>query len=129
MRVNLAIAFLLGVIGSMLAVLVFRPPQLTFADAVTAPGYVAVAGNAQPGSKDVLWLVDTKSDTPHLVVYSLDGGRLSILAARNIRYDFQLDVWPTNGMPQSPTVQEVYSATKEARDKAKLPPGGGKPGG
>jgi hypothetical protein len=125
LRINFAIAFLLGAASTMLAVLVFRPAPPASADAITTPGYVAVAGNSQPGAKDVLWLVETKGDAPHLVLYQLDNGRLTIQAARSIKYDFMLDKFPVNGAPQSPTVEEVFQMTKEARDKARQPPGGG----
>ena len=137
MRVKLTIAFLLGVASSLVAVDVFRPSQPTYADAIQSGGFVAVAGNAQPGSKDLLWLVDAKSDTPHLVCYQLDQGRLQIAAARNIRYDFMLDVWPVNGQPQSPTVKEVFDITKPSTPKGgggggaggATPPGGSTAGG
>lgn len=113
MRISLAIAFLLGVCATLLAVLVFRPPQVLFADSSSATGYVAVAGNAQPGARDVLWLVDVKSDTPKLVQYESKEGRLALVCARNIKYDFVYDQYPKDG--QTPSVAQVAKDTEQLR--------------
>lgn len=117
MRTNFAIAFLLGVCATLLAVLVFRPAPAAplFADAVNAGGFVGVAGNSQPGAKDILWLVDAKGDTPRLCVYEVrEQGRLTLLSARNIKYDFQLDKWPTAKDAQSPAVEDVRKIIRDA---------------
>jgi hypothetical protein len=127
MRKNVAIAFLLGLLIATYGSMLLRAPQAPVqADAIHDGGYVGVAGNAQPGAKDIMWLVDTHGDSPHLVCYQLDQGRLMIAAARNIRYDFMLDQWPINGAPQDPTVQAVF---KIAVDSGKVAKGGGTGGG
>jgi hypothetical protein len=122
LRISLAIAFLLGVCATLLAVLVFRPPQVSFADSSSSAGFVAVAGNAAPGAHDVLWLVDTKSDTPRLTMYESKEGKLALVHTRNIKYDFMYDEFPKGG--QQPSVAQVFKDTEQQRkDQAKKPDG------
>ena len=122
MRISAAIAFLLGVCATLLAVLVFKPEQVLHADALNSGGFVGVAGNAQPGARDVLWLVDVKSDTPKLCIYEVKEGRLSLIAARNVKYDFMYDQFPATRDAQTPSVQDVFKDTEKKRQEERKPP-------
>jgi hypothetical protein len=122
LRTSLAVAFLLGVCATLLAVDVFRPAplQAVRADSSTGAGFVGVAGNAQPGARDILWLIDTRNDTPHLCLYEVKEGRLSLVAARNVKYDFMYDWYPAAKDSQTPSVEQAFKETEQARkDRAK----------
>jgi hypothetical protein len=112
MRANFAIAFLLGVISTLLAVLVFRPAAPTFADAIASTPMLGVAGNAQPGAKDILWLVDANAGSPRLLLYQYDTGRLVLLGTRAISYDMRPEQYSPTGGSQEPAVQKMKEDTE-----------------
>ncbi len=125
MRTQLVIAFLLGAAVALLATLVFtdRSAQPTYAQsAAGGGGFFGVTANTQPGSQDIIWLIDGRTDTPRLNVYEIKSGRLNLVSARNIKYDFQLDEFPPK--TQQPSVKEVYEETEKARKDARRGPGG-----
>jgi len=122
MRLQVTIAFLLGVVATLLAVLVFAPHnQIVLADGQgmtsAGGGMFGITGNADPGGKNLLWIVDSKSDTPRLCLYEWENGRLLLHAARNIRYDFMYDQFPGKPNAHRPTVEEVYKETEQQRQK------------
>jgi hypothetical protein len=125
-RVTHAIAFLLGVIATFLAVLVFKPMEVTWAQASSGGGQlVAVSNGGNPGGRDMLWLVDSKEK--RLLVYELaEQEHLYLRAARDIQYDWQLDQFPTAAGRHTPSVTEVFKLTEPKRKQAQPP---GKPGG
>jgi hypothetical protein len=126
MRTSHAIAFLLGVSATLLAVLVFRPLQVIEAQAASSGGgFVAVSNGGNPGGRDILWLVDTKDR--RLLVYELaEQDHLYLRTARNIEYDFLLDQWPAANR-HTPSVEQVFKATEEKRKRQQPPPGGSPP--
>lgn len=133
MRVNYLIAFLLGVIASLLGMLVFgqAPAPLFAQTAEGGNGYIAATANTQPGARDLLWLVNaTEKGAPRLCVYEAKEGRFSLLFARNVAYDFMYDQYPGRPDAHNPTVEEVFKETKKKREEERKPPppaGGEKP--
>ena len=125
MGTRMMVVFVLGVCTALLAVLVFRPAPPLFADTSSAVGFVGVAGNAQPGARDVLWLMDVRTDTPRLCIYELREGRLALIASRNIKYDFMYDEFPRG--QHTPPVDAVFKDTEKQREAQRKPPP--KPGG
>ncbi len=128
MRINYLIAFMLGVIACLLAVLVFGNPPATL-HAQTADdggGFVVATANTQPGAKDILWLLNaTERGAPRLCVYEVREGRMALLFSRNVTYDFMYDQFPGRSDSQSPSVEEVFKETKKKReDERKAPTGG-----
>ena len=116
MRVQVTIAFLLGVIATLLAVLVFGQHQPPVYAQTTAGGFMmAGTGNAEPGGRNLLWVIDGKTDTPRMALYEWDGGRLKLHASRNIKYDLEFDQYPPKKNSQIPSVQDVYRETEKAR--------------
>jgi len=122
MRIQVTIAFLLGVIATLLAVLVLGGRgEIALADSAASGQVLAVSGNNQPGSNNFLWLVDAQSDTPHLALYEWQGKRLVLQAARNIKYDLSFDQYPGTKNSHRPTVQEAYRQTEKARKNSRRP--------
>lgn len=121
MRLQVTIAFFLGVIATLLAVIVFGPrSEVVYAQSSSGTGgFVGVTGNATPGGRNILWLVEASSDTPHLALYEWEGGRLRLHASRNIRYDFMFDQWPAKSNAQDPSVQEAYDKTEKQRKRGR----------
>lgn len=122
MRIQVTIAFLLGIIATLLAVLVFGDRGgVALADSGASGQVLAVSGNNNPGANNFLWLVDAKSDTPHLTLYEWQGKRLVLQAARNIKYDLAFDQFPGTASAQKPTVQEAFRQTEKARKDSRRP--------
>lgn len=120
MRLSLSIAFLLGMTTAFLGVLALGPrPDPVLAQASSSGGnMVAVGGNSEPGGRQLLWVIDAKSDTPHLALYEWEGSRLVLQASRNIKYDLEFDQFP-GGAAQRPTVAEAYKEVEKARKQQK----------
>ena len=115
MRVQVSIAFLLGIIATLLAVMVFTPQQ-PLVQAQTSgqtSGLTAVTGASDAGARNNIWLVDQSTDTPRLAMYEWDGNRMTLHTVRNIRYDMQLDQWPTQDRAHRPTVREIFRQVNE----------------
>ena len=72
-------------------------------------GISAVTGNTDSVSRDLLFVVDTTSKS--LCVYEYMGGRLNMVAARNIKFDLMLDEWRPRS--QKPSVKEIYDETRK----------------
>lgn len=129
MRLQLLIAFLLGVIATLLGVLVFgHGPAPLYAQSVDNHGGFAMgtANYFENGGKNQLWLVDTREKAaPHLCLYEARENGLTLKYARNIQYDFMMDQWPTREDAQSPSVTEAYNMTEKKRKEARQPPAGG----
>ena len=127
LRTNYLIAFLLGVIATMLGVLVFgKGPQPAFAQTVEGgAGYVAATSNYfENGGRNQLWLLNaTEKGAPKLCLYEAREGRFSLVFARNLTYDFMYDQYPARADAQVPSVQEVFNETKKKRDDAQTPKG------
>lgn len=121
MRVNHVIAFLLGVIATLLAVIVFaNPPAPLFAQTVgDGGGFVAATANYyENGGRNLLWLINaTEKGAPRLCLYEAQAGRFSLVFARNITYDFMYDQYPARADAQIPSVQDVFNETKKKREK------------
>lgn len=109
-------SFLLGVIAGLnLAVVAWLFSHsgnvLPVGLAATADGnsvYVAGVGE-QSGGLTVLYLVNTEQE--RLCAYEYKGGQLNLRGARNIKYDFMLDVFPPNS--QNPDPAKVRDMVKE----------------
>ena len=74
-------------------------------------GLVAVTGSTEAQSRDLVWVFDPKAKS--LCVYDLVGGRLQLVAARNIKFDLLLDEWRPG--TQTPGVKDIYNETKKKR--------------
>jgi hypothetical protein len=130
LRINYVIAFLLGVIASLLGVIVFgNGPMPTFAQTSdSGGGFVAATANAEAGGKNILWLLNaTERNAPRLCVYEAKEGKMTLAFSRNLTYDFMYDQYPGRADAHIPSVSEVYKETKQKRDeerKAAQPTGG-----
>ena len=125
MRIQILIAFLLGVIATLLAVLVFgHGPLPTYAQTVDpGGGYVMGTSNyGEQGGRNMIWLLNaTEKGAPHLCLYEANAGRLSLVFSRNVTYDFMFDQYPGTETSQSPSVSEVFKETKKKRDESRTP--------
>jgi hypothetical protein len=94
-------------------------PEVAHAQSAGGGGSIfGVTGNTQPGAKDVLWLIDARTDEPRLVVYeNKEAGRLTLLAARNIKYDLMYDQYPGAANAHRPTVDQVRKEVTRSRGK------------
>ena len=123
MRTNYMIAFLLGVIATLLGALVFgNPPQAAFAQSVdSGGGFVAGTANYfENGGRNQLWVLNaTERGAPKLCLYEAREGRFSLVFARNLTYDFMYDQYPARADAQVPSVQEVFRETKQKQDDAR----------
>lgn len=123
MRIQLVIAFTLGIIAALLGVLVLgeRRPEVAYAQAAAGGGGIfGVTGNTQPGAKDILWLIDARTDEPRLLIYeNKEAGRLQLLAARNIKYDLMYDQYPGTASAQRPSVEQVRKEVTRNRNRKK----------
>jgi hypothetical protein len=81
-------------------------------------GVAAVTGNTDSQSRDLLYVIDT--DAKSLCVYEYLGGRLNMVAARNIKFDLLLDEWRPRS--QKPSVKEIYEETRKKIQKDSTPP-------
>jgi hypothetical protein len=88
------------------------------AQGAAAGNMTAVTGNTDSQARDLLYLVDTTAKS--LCVYECQGGRLNLVAARNIKFDFLLDEWRPR--TQKPSVKEVYDETRKKIKKGTTPP-------
>ncbi len=100
------------VTGALLTALAFSAGSLlgtNDARAQNAPGnptmYAVTNTGSQGQGKDYVFLVD--SETTRLAVYELNGGRLSLIAVRNLEYDLQYQEWSPRGRTQVPSVEDV----------------------
>lgn len=75
---------------------------------------LAVTGNYQSDTRDLLYIYDTRSQ--RMVIYEYNNGRLSIVAARNTRYDLKLDEWRPG--QQTPSVKSVRKMVKGEGEEA-----------
>ena len=101
------------VIAGLLVVLIVsvnssRTPVIAGTGA-TAGNIAAVAGNTDGSARDILYVVDTEART--LCVYDYNGGRLNLVAARNIKFDLMLDEWVPGS--QQPGVKDIYKETRK----------------
>jgi hypothetical protein len=71
----------------------------------TATMYAVTNTGSQGQGKDYLFLVDGEST--RLAVYELNGGRLSMVAVRNLEFDLQYQEWSPRGRAQVPSVEDV----------------------
>lgn len=114
MAYKVIISLLLVIIGLLFALVLFLSAGNTFVLANTGGsdiGLVAVTGNTEAQSRDLVWVFDPKAKS--LCVYDLVGGRLNLVAARNIKFDLLLDEWRPGS--QTPGVKDVYNETKKKR--------------
>lgn len=81
-------------------------------------GVAAVTGNTDSQSRDMLYVIDTKAKS--LCVYDYTGGRLNLVAARNIKFDLMLDEWRPRS--QKPSVKEIYDETRKKIKGSTTPP-------
>ena len=81
-------------------------------------GVAAVTGNTDSQSRDMLYVIDTNAKS--LCVYDYTGGRLNLVAARNIKFDLMLDEWKPRS--QKPSVKEVYDETRKKIKGSTTPP-------
>ena len=72
-------------------------------------GIAAVTGNTDSQSRDLLYVIDTGGKC--LCVYEYLGGKLNLVAARNIKFDLLLDEWRPRS--QKPSVKEIYDETRK----------------
>ena len=104
---------LLLVIIGLLAALIFSVnSSQSGAVAGTGSGagsIAAVTGNTDSQSRDLLYVIDTEAKS--LCVYDCLGGKLNLIAARNIKFDLLLDEWRPRS--QKPSVKEVYDETRK----------------
>jgi hypothetical protein len=113
-RTQLVIAFLLGAVvalGTALVVTVGRP-SLPEAYAQTAGNneMLLTTTTDQSNQNNTLFVIDSKN--MRLAVYKLNGGRLSLMAVRQITYDMKLYDNPT--FPgQGPSVSEIQKAAQD----------------
>ena len=70
--------------------------------------YVAGVGE-QSGGLTVLYVINTEMD--RLCTYEYKGGQLNLRGARNIKFDFMLDVFPPNS--QKPDPAQVHELVKK----------------
>lgn len=80
-------------------------------------GIAAVTGNTDSQSRDLLYVIDTSGKS--LCVYEYLGGKLNLVAARNIKFDLLLDEWRPRS--QKPSVKEIYDETRK-KIKGAAPP-------
>lgn len=124
MKSEVVIAFLLGIVVALSAVLVAGSGRaLTPAYAGTAAGdggLFAVTGLAVGGNKDVLWVIDAQGQ--RVALYDNQGDVIQLRSVRNIRYDMKLDEFPPKR--QRPSVLDIFRQTEEPEKG-----GGGKGGG
>ena len=100
------------VIGLLIALIISVNSSRTpvIADAASASGSIsAMTGNIESQSRDILYVIDT--DAKSICVYDYQGGKLNLVAARNIKFDLMLDEWRPR--TQSPSVKEVYEETRK----------------
>jgi uncharacterized protein (UPF0333 family) len=108
------VSLLIAIIGLLLALILLLSAGNPFALADTGAsdiGLVAVTGNTEAQNRDLVWVFDPKAKS--LCVYDLVGGRLQLVAARNIKFDLLLDEWRPGS--QTPGVKDVYNETKKKR--------------
>ncbi|GIW71592.1 MAG: hypothetical protein KatS3mg102_1134 [Planctomycetota bacterium] len=118
MRLQLVIAFLLGIIAALLGVLVFGQPaaQPVWAQtAAGAGGLFGVTANTDPGSTNMIWLIDTRTEDPKLSIYEMRESRLNLVAVRNIKYDQMYDQYPGQPNAQRPSVDQVRKEVMQRR--------------
>jgi uncharacterized protein (UPF0333 family) len=109
---KLVILLLLVITGLLLALILLvsgGTPLLLANTGGSDTGFVAVTGNTENQTRDLLYVIDTKAKS--LCVYDVVGGRLHLVAARNIKYDLLLDEW--RPASQTPSVKDVYNETKK----------------
>ena len=114
MKSQLAIAFLLGAVVALAGALVFgRAGFLPEARADTGQGgsLTGVTGLVTGGNREIIWVLD--GENQRLCAYDINNNRLTLLCARNIRYDMKLDQYPP-GDRQTPTVREIFEQTENA---------------
>jgi hypothetical protein len=133
LRVQLLIAFLLGVIAAFLGALVLgHGPSPIYAQTVDpGGGYVMGTSNyGEQGGKNMIWVLNaTEKAAPKICLYEANAGRLNLVFARNIAYDFLYDQYPGREDSQAPSVSEVFKETKKKRDESRQPAGNPPPGG
>ena len=93
--------------------------------AQSGPGYashfVAVTGHGVTDQHDLLYVLDTQAE--RLCVYDFASGALQLVAARNVRYDLQLDEFRAGS--QHPSPLDIFRETEGKKDAGK-PSGGPK---
>ena len=113
-RTQLVVAFLLGTVVALSAVLVGGGRALPEAYAQTSGNneLLAVMGtmNQGKGPTDNLYVIDSKS--LRLAIYKWNGQSLELGAVRNMSYDMKFEEWPGKGQPQRPTVEEQRDLTR-----------------
>jgi hypothetical protein len=119
-RVQITLAFLLGIAVTFMAVLVFTPRNGVEAQATASSnGMVGISATPAVGGGNYLWLVNARSDTPRLCLYEWSGNRLKLNAARNITYDFMFDQYPSRSGSHDPSVRDVFKETSKQRKDSK----------
>lgn len=112
-RSHVVIAFLLGICVALGTALVLqRGDALPRAHAqanATGDLYALVGTGTQGQSRDVLFVVDTRST--RLAVYEYKDGRLTVGAIRNIEYDLRFNEFP--GKKQTPSVKDMKDASEK----------------
>jgi hypothetical protein len=132
LRIQLVIAFLLGVIATLLSVIVFgHGPAPLYAQTIDSGGGGFVMGTSnygEQGGKNMIWILNaTERNAPHLALYEANAGRLSLVFERNVSYDFMFDQYPGREDSQSPSVSEVFRDTKKTREEGRTPTGASTP--
>ncbi len=108
LRSDVTIAFLLGVIVALGAVLVtggsspFAPAYA--GTAAGDGGLFGVTGLSTGANKDLLWLIDPQGQ--RLGLYDAQGDVIQLRSVRNIRYDLKLDEYPPKR--QRPSVLDIF---------------------
>ncbi|MCX7702800.1 MAG: hypothetical protein N2234_01680 [Planctomycetota bacterium] len=89
--------------------------------AATAEGgtpLVAVTGNYQNQDHDILYVIDGNAKT--MAVYDVSNYQCKLIAARNIKFDLQLEEYGFQGKnPHSPRVKEVIEALEKLKERGK----------
>ena len=115
-RPNLVLVVLLaGCVGYIVGQ-AFSP----VAHAATAGGgtsLVAVTGNYQNQDHDILYVIDGEAKT--MAVYDLANFHCKLIAARNIKFDLQLEEYGWNRRAHTPTFKEVVNAVQKMKKKKK----------
>lgn len=128
MRTQQAIAFLLGVIATLLGAIVFgnAPAPIQAQTVSSNGGYIAATANYfENGGRNMLWLVSFEKGSPHLCLYEAKEGNIALKYARNLTYDFMFDQYPSTQGSHTPSVKEVYDVTEKARKEARKEPAQG----
>ncbi|MDQ7778403.1 MAG: hypothetical protein RDV41_01680 [Planctomycetota bacterium] len=116
--------FVIGLMAGVILVLGFmlvvrEPMQNAFAQTANSNNrMIAVTGEIESGVH-ALYLIDTDSTNPRLLVYEARMGRtLKLIAARDIQWDVKCTDF-VNGGRSDPTVTEVKKAVEDYEKKKK----------